>query len=135
MSNKYVRHTCAVVIIVVGILAATALLGGCGGSDSTQYGGARGYVYQPIGGGVAIVSASSTPPTGYQPVPAGTVVRIDGLPELRTTTDANGFYRILLIPAGTQTLVIHAPSGTINLTIPIIGGRITSGGGHSEGGG
>lgn len=122
----------ATLVALVSLLAA-----GCGGGGTcgTCPGAAAGWVYQPVGGGAAIVSADLTPPVGYEPVPAGTAVWIDGYPELTTTTDADGRYYIVNIPSGTHVLVIEAPAGTIRLSIPIICGRITLGGGHQEGGG
>jgi hypothetical protein len=122
-------------VIGVSMLMAGMILGGCGGdAGSCGFGGARGYVYQTINGCSIMISASPTAPSGYQPVPAGTVVRIEGFPEITTVTDARGFYYLPAIPAGLQVLVIEAPCGTETSQIPIIPGRITDGGGHSEGG-
>lgn len=121
-----------VCVVFVAVLAA-----GCGGGGTCTdcTGGATGFVYQPVGGGTAIISANPTPPDGYEPVPEGTVVRIDGYPELTTTTNENGLYLILNIPPGTHTLVVEAPAGDVTLNIPIICNRITIGSGHEEGGG
>jgi hypothetical protein len=124
--------TLAIVVMVIGV----ALLNGCGGdADSCGYGGARGYVYESTTGATTIVSASPTPPAGFVPVPAGTVVRIEGFPALTTNTSLSGFYYIPQILEGLRDLVVVAPDGTLVLEIPIIAGRITEGAGHQEGGG
>jgi hypothetical protein len=127
---------CQGTLIIIGMVMCAILLNGCGGdAGSCDYGGARGYVYQSTTGCVTIISASPTPPAGYEPVPAGTVVRIQGYPDIHTTTDASGFYYLPQIPAGLQVLVVEAPCGEIIQDLPIIPGRITEGGGHQEGGG
>ena len=125
------------VVIMVMAAFAIVLVAGCGGGGTCTdcTGMAGGWVYQPVGGGTPIVSASPTPPAGYEPVPEGTVVRIEGQPDLTTTTDANGLYFISNIPPGTQVLVVEAPGGTIRLSLPIICDRVTIGSGHEEGGG
>jgi hypothetical protein len=127
-------HVATALIIVVIMVAM--LLSGCGGdATSVGFGGARGYAYQPIGGGNVLVTATSTPPEGYEPVPAGTAVSIQGYPEIATFTHSDGFYYMPIIPMGVQGLVVESPSGKFTITIPIIANRITEGGGHSEGGG
>lgn len=133
MRRQYLAHY-VWVAAALGTMLGMMLLAGCGGGGITL-GGAHGYVYEPIGGGTAIISASPTPPAGYQPVPAGTVVRIEGFPDLNTVTSATGEYLILGIPPGAQTLVVEAPGGDIRISIPIIAGQITEGTGHSQGGG
>jgi hypothetical protein len=132
-AQRVVPQICCIVIVCT--LVVGLILPGCGGGGPSGTGCAQGYAYQPIGGGTAIISASSTPPTGYEPVPEGTVVRIDGYGQLETTTDEDGYYLICDIPPGLQTLVVEAPGGTIEVDIPIIANHITDGSGHSEGGG
>ena len=132
MQNTASRRLC--VGVCLAMLVLVPLLSGCGGSE-TDYGGVAGYVYQPIGGGTAIVSANSTPPEGYEPVPEGTVVRIEGDATLWTATDTRGFYLIWLVRPGVQVVVVEALGGNLRLTLQIIANRITMGGGHSEGGG
>lgn len=131
----YTPHSAIAIMVMAAF--TTVLVAGCGGGGTcpTCTGAAAGAVYQPVGGGTAIVSARSTPPAGYEPVPEGTVVRIEGFPDLTTTTDENGRYLISDIPPGTQELVVEAPAGTIRLSIPIICNQVTVGGGHEEGGG
>ena len=118
-------------------LAALAMVGGlsgCGGEASGS-GAAAGWVYQPTGGGPPIISASPTPPAGYEPV-SGATVSIDGHPELTVTTGNSGAYLITNIPPGTQTLVVAVPGQTpLRVSIPIIANHVTLGSGHEEGGG
>jgi hypothetical protein len=137
MRNLRLDYTPRSTVVIMAMAAfIIVLVAGCGGGGSctTCTGAAAGWVYQPVGGGTAIISARSTPPAGYEPVPEGTVVRIEGQPDLTTTTDANGRYLIIDIPPGTQELVVEAPAGTIRVGIPIICNRITVGSGHEEGG-
>ena len=124
-------------LLAIGIALMSALMAGCGGGGTCAvcFGAVRGYVYEPIGGGRAQVSANPTAPVGLEPVAVGTIVRIDGFPDLFTTTNIKGYYYIGGIPPGTRILVIEAAGGTLRLSIPIIGNRVTEGGGHVEGGG
>lgn len=123
--------------LVVSLAILLSGLGGCGGSDCCVCieGGARGWVYQPIGGGEILLSASSVPPAGYEPVPEGSLVRIDENSALQCYTTAEGYYVIYGVPAGLHRLVVDAPGRHYELWIPIVCNRITDGGGHSEGGG
>ena len=128
-----IRLQAAIVIMMFAVAVAGTLAGCAGGPSGT--GAAAGWVYQPIGGGQPIVSASDTPPAGYEPV-RGAVVKIAGYPELTMTTGADGAYLILNIPPGTQVLVVEAPKEPpLQFSIPIIAGRVTMGSGHEEGGG
>lgn len=123
-------------LIIISMIAFAVLLSGCGGdAGSCGFGGARGYVYQPTTGCAILISASATPPEGYVPVPEGTIVRIEGYPDMQTFTHADGFYYLPQIPAGLQVLVVEGPCEDATLQIPVIANRITEGGGHSEGGG
>lgn len=133
MARPHALTTLEALVTAIAVTLAVTFAGCGGGLD--VFGGAAGWVYQPIGGGQAIVSASDTPPAGYEPV-VGAVVRIDGYPQLTTTTDSNGYYYIANIPPGTRTLVVEVPGqAPLRLSIPIIGCRITLGSGHQEGGG
>ena len=136
-NNTLVRFRNSVAGLMGVAVLIVVLSAGCGGAgDCTNCtGSATGYVYQPEGGGTAIISASSEPPAGYEPVPVGTIVRVDGYPELQTTTNEDGAYRIDDIMVGTRHIIVEAPTGEVELNVPIISNRTTSGGGHEEGGG
>ena len=120
------------------ILGAVVLfaIGGCGGSCNLETGAVAGWVYQlPDGTGV-IITGSRIPPDGYEPV-VGAHVFIEEFPELEGTADANGRYAIYGITPGTRNIVIEEPAGHGRARYGVGGraGKITIGGGHSEGGG
>jgi len=123
------------VLAIVVVLALGLAIMGCEGGGGTDTGAAAGFVYQPIGGGTPIISASAVPPPGYEPV-VGATVFIEGFPGLTTTTNANGRYYIPGIPPGQQMLVAQVPGQPdLRVSIPIIAGHVTLGTGHDEGGG
>jgi hypothetical protein len=133
MARKHARVLCGCLMALAALFVVGGL-SGCGG-DANAFGEAAGWVYQPTGGGQPIISASPTPPAGYQPV-SDADVSIDEHPELTNATDDAGAYLITNIPPGTQTLVVTVPGQTpLTVSIPIIANHVTLGSGHQEGGG
>ncbi len=128
-------HRVSYYALLLSIIATAALLFaliGCEGGGVTT-GCVTGWVYTNAEGDV-IISANRVPPEGYEPV-EGAPVQIEGYPDLTDITDANGRYVICCVPPGTQTILVTVDEEEVRFEVQVQAGRVTVGGGHSEGGG
>lgn len=142
MGNTRLVTRPLMVATILGLIVALAVLSGCGGGDGIGFGACKGWIYTD--GTRSIISGSSTAPSGYLPVsgatvqlapPAAQTSTAQTLLQPQTQTDTDGYYFLSPIPAGLQTLMVSgAPGGTFYLQLMIIAGRVTVGGGHSQGG-
>jgi len=122
-------------LLMACVLASATLLTmlGCGGGGGVATGCCTGWVHVSPEGDI-VITGSRVPPEGYEPL-EGAVVSIEGHPELTDTTDSNGQYLICCVPPGTQTIVVTYDGKEARFQVVIRPGRVTVGGGHSEGGG
>ena len=129
---------CVIVLVMLCWIAGLLGCGGGGGADT----GAAGYVYVLSAVGASapqvlpqiVISASATPPEGYEPAVNAVVT----LGEELVTTNSLGFYMLTGLPPGVYSLEVDLDDdGVIDIavTITIIAGEITWGDGHTEGGG
>ena len=103
-------------IVVVSLLIAMFLLGGC--VPMNQIGNIAGYVYVPIEsskGVDTIVRSIGDVPYGYQPL-EGAVVSAVGAPSI-AITDENGYFLLSDVPAETTIVTIVPPAGSAYKTL------------------
>ncbi len=120
-------------VLLIMSLAMVSVIG-CGGGGCVSKGCVTGWVYASLDGQDVIISGSDTPPEGYEPVERATVY-IQGGPDRRVRTDANGYYYIQGVTLGTRTVVVEVVGREYRFSVPVRSGHCTVGGGHSEGGG
>lgn len=103
--------------------------GGTGGQSPVTSGTAKGYVYKAAAkstGGELLYSPSSAAPAGYIPAP-NVLVTIPTFPPVEATTDANGFFEILLNTYITSPIAfIQDPATGLSAHCVIAIGGITS---------
>lgn len=123
---------------LLGGIILGGLLGGCGiledlfggdeGPQPPNTGNVQGYIYTDINrAGQLLASRSPASLENLRPV-EGAQVAITGSPQI-ATTNAQGYYRLEKVPAGTQTLTVQKPGfNVLQLKVTVIAGQTVSAG-------